>query len=385
MIGAAISDTHLGARRFSRTENGVNAHEMAIERAWFEAVDQIVAARVDLVTIAGDVFEHPRVDSRAVKAYRDGVRRLRESGAIVVIVSGNHDMPRSSDSTSPIVMPDDYEGVYVVTEPKVLTLYMEDGNNGTPCIQVSVAAFPFVTLADPKVYRLDLDPAADVNILVAHCSVNGDALGLPKFYGHDAPFNVREIAEKFDVVALGDYHEFTRLHPDRLAFYSGSLERVSSNLWAETQPKGWVWFDTETRQMELREVEGRKMVVTDIEDCIGSAVGVVRADADAVNVCLKQMADGQMDREIVTDALVRFTVPDFPREERQQIDWSLVKKLKERCLHFELAISYKAASSDALPDRRAGVVTLDEQAREWFADDDEDVRAAGLGYMGVEV
>lgn len=370
MIGAALSDAHLGGRRFSRTENGVNAHELAVERAWFEAVDQIVAANVDLVTIAGDIFEHPRVDSRAVKAYRDGVRRLAAE-CPVVIVSGNHDMPRTAEGLSPIVMPDDYEGVYVVTEPKVLTLYMEDGNNGTPCIQVSVAAFPYVTLADPKVYKLDLDPAADVNILLAHCSVNGDALGLPKFYGHDAPFNVREIAEKFDVVALGDYHEFTRLHPSRLAFYSGSLERVSSNLWAEMQPKGWVWYDTTTGAMELREVVGREMDNVTYSGLYRTAAAL----NDFICALMEHAPSG----------LLRLVVTDFPREERNAIDWSLVKKLKEQCLHFQLDISYKASTTDALPDRRAGVVTLDEQARAWFKDDDEDVRAAGLGYMGVEV
>lgn len=371
MIGAALSDMHLGAVRFSKTEDGRNAHSVAIERAWFEAIRQIIASGdVQLCTIAGDCFEHHRVDMHAVLAFRRGVKMLADAGIVVVVLTGNHDVARSREGLTPVLIPDDYQGVYVVTEPKVLTFGQVPDVWDT---MVSVAAFPFVTLADPKVYRLDLDPKADVNILVAHCSVMGDELGLPKFYGHDAAFNVTELAEKFDVVALGDYHSFTRLHPERLAFYSGSLERTSTNLWAEDAVKGWVWYDTAARKMELREVKGRE--VRDMWAGTGEPL-----TADSLNKTLAFMVRSEGD---ASNLIGRLVAADFPPSEKHLIDMSLVRQLKGRLAHFQLDVRLAKSDTAEIGDRRDGSKSLAEAAREWFSEDDAAVRELALTYLEI--
>lgn len=386
MVGAAISDCHLGAVRFSKTEDGRSAHEVAVERAWFAAVDAIIASGdVQLCTIAGDLFEHHRVGVRAMVAYLRGVRRLSDAGIIVVVLAGNHDVPRSSDSLTPLALLADYltlgalAEVHIVTEPRTidLTVYgdcqrmdgyeiVDDATKET----VHVACFPFVTLADPKVYQLNVAPQADVNILVAHCSVAGDDLGLPKFYGHDAAFNVTALAERFDVVALGDYHSFTRLHPSRLAFYSGSLEFTSTNLWAEAPEKGWVWYDTATGTMELREVKGRTV---ESHDEPGAW------NADGVNGWLRH----QLDRSDLATTLLRLVVEDFPPAEKAQLDQRLVRELKGRAAHFQLDLKMAKSASAEIGDRREGGKSLADAAREWFAEDEAAVRELAFKYMEV--
>ncbi|MFM7251972.1 MAG: exonuclease SbcCD subunit D [Ilumatobacteraceae bacterium] len=54
-------------------------------------VEQSVAEKVDLVVIAGDIFDRAIAPTEAVVMFRDAVRRLREGGARVVAITGNHD------------------------------------------------------------------------------------------------------------------------------------------------------------------------------------------------------------------------------------------------------------------------------------------------------
>ena len=53
---AALSDLHLGYRRFPATVEGRNAREVDVEAAWYLAVEAVVRAQPNLITIAGDVF-----------------------------------------------------------------------------------------------------------------------------------------------------------------------------------------------------------------------------------------------------------------------------------------------------------------------------------------
>ncbi len=372
MKGASLADLHLGKRQFAAMIDGRNAREIDVEKAWIEAVTQIIEYGPDLVTIAGDIFEHPRVSSFAVREYLWGVERLlTEAGAHVIVLQGNHDAGRTADVLSPIelagVLKPTWGSLHIVTEPERITF----DRSGETC---SVACFPFVTRStDETLYELRPDPDADVNILCMHAAVKGAAEGdtLPHFYGGDHALDVGRQAELWDVIACGDYHEFTRLHPERMAFYSGSLERTSSNIWQETAEKGWVAWDTETGEMELREVETRSMRST--ED--------VSRTAEGLNLDLQHYLDSADD---LPGSIRRLVVKDFPREEREHIDWSLVNRLKESCLHFYLDIRYSQTETEDLGDRRETPQTLADEANAFFSEDPEDVRETALGYMGIE-
>ena len=52
-------------RAYARTApGGRNQRELDVEHAWSRVVDAVVARDPDLVTIAGDVFHHPRRHAR---------------------------------------------------------------------------------------------------------------------------------------------------------------------------------------------------------------------------------------------------------------------------------------------------------------------------------
>lgn len=353
MRAAAMADLHLGYRGAGRSVAGRNQRELDVELAFRAAVDNILAADVDLLTVAGDVFDKPSASNHAVRAWRDGVRRLTGAGIHVVVAQGNHDAARTAGVLSPIWIPEDYDRLYIATEPTRIPITIERTGE-----RVSVAVFPFVSLGTGEAYRVEPDPDADVNVLLVHAAVKGSADGdsLPYFYGSGGALDVKREVGRWDAICVGDYHEFTRLHPTALAFYSGSIERTSSSIWSETAPKGAVVYDTVTHVLEFVKHPTRPMFDLPARCCEGDPTG-----ADGVNEALAEIVAAQE----ADDALVRLTAENFPREERDSIDWKLVRELKSTCTHFHLDLHLAARDPGQASDRRAGArrPLVDEFAR----------------------
>jgi predicted phosphodiesterase len=340
---------------------------------WAAAVDKIVNLQPDLVLVGGDIVDHPHVSSYAVKAWRDGVRRVvTETGAHLVAVAGNHDVGRTKDVLTPIVMPDDYDRVHIVTEPKRVRIQLADE-------LVSIAAFPFTALTNGETYAIESEEGA-TNVLLLHAAVRGDAEGdkLPWFYQGERALDIGREAERFDIIACGDYHEFTRLHPTALACYPGSLERVSTNIWKEAGEKGFVLADTKAGTLRFHELPTREMVDYD-PAAFDLAPG---AGAVAVNRVLAAIAENPRE-----GAIMRLKLDAFPREERGDIDQALVREIKKRCLHFELDLRLKKRESVDLGDvreREGRRISVSHEAEAFFQGDPPAVRAVVFEHLGVQ-
>jgi exonuclease SbcD len=81
------SDWHLG-RNFGAVS--LHDHQVAFVD-WLVAV--VVAEQVDLVAIAGDVFDRAVPPTPAIDLLRSALLRLRAAGAQVALIAGNHDGP----------------------------------------------------------------------------------------------------------------------------------------------------------------------------------------------------------------------------------------------------------------------------------------------------
>jgi DNA repair exonuclease SbcCD nuclease subunit len=377
MRGIALSDTHLGFRAFpGRVVDGRNARELDVERAWQHAIDQIVLAQPDLVTVAGDVFHNVKPDMWAVRAFMVGIQRISyETDAHVVIIGGNHCMPRTAETATPSIVVTDMPGVHLVTEPRRLLIETECGE------RVSVSCFPFVALTEERKYSLEPDPSADVNVLLVHAAVQESENGgkLPFFYGNAGSLDVGREADRWDVVACGDYHEFTRLHPTALAFYSGAIERTSSDIWKEKQEKGLVLYDTAKKDLEFIEIPTRPVVDLTLDQVIDASVYEGQPRWLPLNDALEsfsQYAGGE---------IVRLKVPTFPRSQRDGIHWGVVKHLKEKFFHFQLEIEWTSSESSEFGDRRnRRGRSFEQDAREYFAGDEDAVRDCILAHLQLE-
>ena len=109
------------AMRFLHTSDwhlGRSLHRADLRDAQARFLDHLVetarAEGVDAVLVAGDVYDRavPPVD--AVALYEEALVRLRETGARVILISGNHDSARRLGVNSGLI---DAAGVYLRTRP----------------------------------------------------------------------------------------------------------------------------------------------------------------------------------------------------------------------------------------------------------------------------
>ena len=121
---AHLADLHLGYRQYTRqTSQGINQREADVALAFRRALDDVVAQQPDLVVVAGDVFHSVRPTNTAIldafRRFQD--LRARLDGVPIVLVSGNHDTPRSAETGSILKLFEAIPGVHVVAhEPRRL-------------------------------------------------------------------------------------------------------------------------------------------------------------------------------------------------------------------------------------------------------------------------
>ena len=322
-----LSDLHLGFRQFQRTTpQGINQREADVAASFARAIDRVIELRPDLVLIGGDVFHTVRPTNPAIlhafTQFSSLVRALPD--AIVVIVAGNHDMPRSRETTcilrlfSPL-------GIHVVDSTPQRLTFPERG--------LSILAVPDLP---PGSVSLDPDPAARHNVLLLHGEVEG---AMPQHAEHldRAALTIPAAAisgPEWAYVALGHYHVYRKVGPN--AYYSGSLDYTSTNPWDEIEEqrfqklpgKGIIERNIVTGKqafhplpvtrdfLDLPRIEGRGMSSPDLVAAIAAAVA---------------RAPGGIDSKVV-----RLVARNVPRHVARELDHRSLRELQRRALHFHL-------------------------------------------------
>ncbi|HUR52469.1 MAG TPA: exonuclease SbcCD subunit D [Mycobacteriales bacterium] len=152
------SDWHLGR----------SLHRADLRDAQQAFVDHLVGVareeRVDAVLVAGDVYDRAVPGLDAVQLCEEALTRLRETGAEVVVISGNHDSARRLGFGSRLL---ERTGVHLRTQPSLEPVVIGD---------VPVHAVPFL---DPPALAAHLEELADVApphaVVMAHGWVAGGA------------------------------------------------------------------------------------------------------------------------------------------------------------------------------------------------------------------
>jgi DNA repair protein SbcD/Mre11 len=320
-----LSDVHLGYRQYQRlTPGGANQREADVATTFRRAIDKVVELRPDIVLIAGDVFHSVRPTNPAILHAFTQLARLRSSipEAIVVIVAGNHDTPRTSETGC----------ILRLFVPLGIHVAEADAKRfDFPERSLSVLAVPDMFGSHPS---LDPDPGAKFNILVMHGEVEGV---LPAGYvGDRAPMEIsrQEIgAERWSYVALGHYHVHRQVAPN--AYYSGSLDYTSANVWGELMEerigrlpgKGLVEYDLDAAKLTFHHLSPSRDLV-DLPAL--SARGMSAAEVD---VAIRERVEraGDIDHRIV-----RLIIRDIPRHIVRGLDHKALRDYKRRALYFHL-------------------------------------------------
>lgn len=329
---AHVADPHLGARQYHRqTPSGINQREADVAQAFRTAVDDVIAARPDVVIVAGDLFHSVRPTNAAIVFAFNQFQRLREAlpGAPIVLVAGNHDTPRSTETGSILRLFTEL-GVEVATEePRHLVF---------PALDLAVLAVPHEAVFGTERPLLRPDGSARRQVLVLHGEIEGafpfDRTGLE--YG-GAIIPPRDLhLDEWTYVALGHYHVQHRVGPR--AWYAGALDYVTPNIWGELADdrahglagKGWLLVDVDAGTVERRPVPLARAVM-DLEPI--HAEGLTAADIDGlIAERVGAVAGG------VRDRIVRLRVFDVPRHVARELDHAAIRALKAEALHFHLDV-----------------------------------------------
>ena len=321
-----MADLHIGFRQYARqTKDGCNQRERDVEVAFARAVDKTIELKPELVVIAGDVFHMVRPPKRAIHfAYRQ-LARLRAAlpSSDILMIAGNHHTPRTNDIGHPLPLLGE-TGIRVITTTTRLTL--RGGELAVLCVPDHMRPKPEYTP----------DPSARYNVLLIHDQVQGDT----KRYGPaKKPGEVvspAELETGFDYVALGDYHVYQEVAKN--AFYSGSIEYTSSNIWREVdeekaQPegqrgKGIVERDLATGEHRFHVIPSAREIV-DLPPIQGT--GITAAElSDAIVAAVEAIPGG------IDDKIVRQIVVDVPKHIVRDMDHRKMRELKGRALNFQI-------------------------------------------------
>ncbi|MAG68977.1 MAG: exonuclease sbcCD subunit D [Acidobacteria bacterium] len=263
------SDWHLG-RSFKNVP-------LLDEQAGF--VDQVVeivgTQAVDLVVVAGDVFDRALPPADAVELWHDALVRIVEAGAQVVAISGNHDQGERLEVPARLLRP----GIVIrgIRAPSLVTLDFEDG-------PLLVAPIPFLEPFLARDLHEGAGAATHQSVLQGWLAAAGEAAaGSPRSLavshsfvrGGEGSESERSLlrvggAEMVDAsvfagfsyVALGHLHRPQVVGADRVAYcgsplaYSFSETAEKSMRLVEMGPEG------DDLRVELLPVDAGRKVVT---------------------------------------------------------------------------------------------------------------------------
>jgi exonuclease SbcD len=347
-----LSDLHLGYRQYQRlTPTGINQREADVAHTFKRAMDQVIALRPDLILIAGDVFHSSRPSNAAIlHAFRQFLRvRAELPDASIVMVAGDHDTPRTTESGS-IMGLFEQIGVHVAAaEAKRFTI---------PERELSVLAVPDVPGPKPELVP---DPGARHNVLVIHADVVDV---VPRFYAELDRAAVQltraELStSRWSYTALGHYHVHRRVADN--AYYSGSLDYTSLNVWGDKHDeeeygltgKGFVEFDLDSGEYTFHRVPGSRDFV-ELPDIKARDMSVVDLNA-AIKKAVEKHKGG------IDDKVVRLIVRDVPRAVARELDHRMLREYKRRALSFHLDTRKPDIARRQVagaPERRASVADV---------------------------
>jgi len=331
-----LADLHLGYRQYQRlTPGGINQREADVARTFELAIDRVIELAPEIVVIAGDVFHSVRPSNPAILHAFIQFSRLVKNlpNARVVIVAGNHDVPRSAETGSILQL---FSRIGVdFTQLRIDVVDREPRRIEMPEYDLSVLAVPDVLGPRPK---FNIDPAFKYNVLALHGEIEGVlplTAATPERAAMIIP--VKELrAADWSYVALGHDHVFREIEPNM--YYAGSTDYTSLNTWGELNEqhaakidgKGFIEWHFETATALFRPLPPSRLFV-DLPSISAEGLSVAEID-EQIRLHVELFPGG------IDDRVVRLRLHDMPRHLVRELDHRAIREYKRRALNFFLDV-----------------------------------------------
>lgn len=326
---AHLSDTHLGYEAYpALSAAGNNQRGEDIVRAMNNVVNDILAWGPDLVIHSGDVLERPKTDIRYMLVAQKLFRRLA-AVAPVVVIAGNHELPRSRKEACWLDLLAGTENLHVVTNNyEVIRPKSLDG--------VNIHAVPHDVLKEIDQSVVVPSPSG-LNILTSHGVATGSELFL-RSLGREYAIEADTLLRDWKYVALGHWH---RQGPVNLGatgvrqniWYAGSPENMGfRDLRDNGEQRGYLRVTVEddgTCQVVPVQIPTRSMFRLPVLEGAGLESGEI---AEAL-VARVQGAE-------IEGAVVGQVVTGVGRDLWSLVDVAKVRGSAKGALHYEITVKY---------------------------------------------
>jgi len=307
-----MADTHLGYSAYYRvTEEGYNQREVDVYKAFEQAIDIAIREKVDAVVHAGDLFDKPRPNNRAIHVAMKNIARLGDEDIPFIIVSGNHSTPKLRETGSIFRIFEVFDHVYAAYRGKYEVFEVCDAH---------IHAVPH-SFGDQFTRELSkISPRKGLNIAVVHGGFVGFRVFSMNEFG-EAIFNSLSYFDGMDYTALGHYHNYSMVS-DRI-YYSGSTERFS---FADAGvDKGVIIVDVESGRTKFVKIDIREMIDLPPIDCKNMLI------ADLMDA-IKEISE----REDFSGKIVRLRLKNVQLNVWKNLNISKIRARFSDALHFEL-------------------------------------------------
>lgn len=382
---AHLSDTHLERRQYpvNSPVTGRNQREQDNLRAFKQVCDDISAYDPPLVIHAGDVADKPVVSYRGQLQIQKAIQQLtvRRDGTkrFVVVIAGNHDMPRDPREPcylEPTLQP--LSSVAVVTsryEQVDVGEYVARGEAPAELANVVVHCLPH-----DQLQRDDWDDISPVpgriNILTSHGVVGGSEL-YKQALGREYAIPIDVLTRGWDYVALGHWHKRGPIAVGGFSeetspiWYSGSTENCGfSDLRPEDPGRGYLQVQVNrggVPEVKSVDLDIRAMFKLPVLDAEGMTFQEI---TDLLKIAASQNS--------LEGAVVDQTVINVHKDTWSLVDVAAVRRAGRAALWFQLTPRFKSGDSlggerlDETSERLGDVgATLEAVAKELFEDDEE--------------
>ncbi|MBD3234672.1 MAG: hypothetical protein GF315_13180 [candidate division Zixibacteria bacterium] len=244
-----ISDSHLGVSGNFRklTEQGYDQREEDFLHVFDIAIDRMIEMKPDVIIHSGDLFHLVRPSNRIIARAARTLLKLSDAMIPTIVISGNHDTPKTRSTGS----------VFQIMEiiPNIDFVYKgsyERYKYGDAIVHAIPHCLSQEDL-EKQIEKAEPDTGARYNVLVVH----GVVASIPEFSMNEfaEQFIPDSVFPKYDYVALGHYHGFTKIADN--CYYAGSTERASFN--EADQRKGFLEVDLSSNRVGFHELPARRM------------------------------------------------------------------------------------------------------------------------------
>ena len=357
-----IADLHIGVENYGHFDVTRGMHTRLIDflARLDEAIDIGLAAGVDLVLIAGDMFKNRNPPPRLQREFAERIRRLHEHKIPVLMVVGNHDVAPGRDSANSVSVYEglQFAGVDIARKPAVYRYQTAHGalaiiampwimrevflsNNdalrlvGLSEQEAEILRVVEAYIADQTDILLAEDPQRPI-IVTYHGTVAGAVSGFEKqlTLGREIQLPQSVLTPMgVDYVALGHVHKHQCLRQSPPVVYSGSIERIDFG--------------------EINEAKGCVLVAFDGKQASWEFVPLASRPFIEITVDVQQSGDTPMERielaisrKTLTDAIVKLEITVAPAQK------ALVNERQIRQLFVQAEVAHVARIVIETPEQK---------------------------------